>query len=153
MIGVEILYWHWLAIAALLGVVELLTMTLAFLGFALAAAILGGCLYFLPNLSLSTDVQLLAFAVIGLGGYMVIRHFFHQPKQRIISSKVNRRLEQMIGQTVILETPILQGRGHVQIGDSSWLVQGTDLPKGAKVRIVGIDGTTLVVTAFDTVTD
>ena len=35
----------------------------------------------------------------------------------------------------------------VKIGDSIWRVEGPELPKGTRVRVLGVDGTLLKVTA------
>ena len=53
----------------------------------------------------------------------------------------------MIGQSFELVDPIVNGRGSIQIGDSIWRVEGPELPKGARITVVGADGTLLKVTA------
>ena len=60
---------------------------------------------------------------------------------------LNRRAEQFIGQRYTLETAIVGGKGKVRIGDSPWLAEGPDLPAGAEVEVVGVDGTTVKVHA------
>ena len=52
---------------------------------------------------------------------------------------------QHIGQCYDLIDPIVNGRGSVKIGDSIWRVEGPELPKGARVRVLGADGTLLKV--------
>ena len=47
---------------------------------------------------------------------------------------------------VELPDPIVNGRGSVKIGDSIWRVEGPELPKGTRVRVLGADGTLLKVT-------
>jgi hypothetical protein len=46
---------------------------------------------------------------------------------------------------VPLSTPIVAGRGRVQIADAFWDVEGPDLPAGARVRVIGVRGMTLEV--------
>ncbi|MBK5198868.1 MAG: hypothetical protein JJE37_11400, partial [Methyloceanibacter sp.] len=50
-------------------------------------------------------------------------------------------------QTFDLIDPIVNGRGSVKIGDSIWRVEGPELPMGARIRVVGADGTVLKVVA------
>ncbi|MGN6500052.1 MAG: NfeD family protein, partial [Tsuneonella sp.] len=40
---------------------------------------------------------------------------------------------------------LADGEGRVRHGDSEWLARGPDLAPGARVRITGFDGGTLVV--------
>ncbi len=56
---------------------------------------------------------------------------------------LNRRGEHYLGRTVTLEEPIVSGRGRVRIDDGFWTVAGEDLPKGASVRVVAVEGTVL----------
>src|SRR6185437_4596627 len=58
---------------------------------------------------------------------------------------LNERAVQHIGQCYDLIDPIVNGRGSVKIGDSIWRVEGPELPKGARVRVLGADGTLLKV--------
>jgi membrane protein implicated in regulation of membrane protease activity len=44
-----------------------------------------------------------------------------------------------------LDQPISGGEGRVRVGDSFWRVTGADAPAGAAVRVVRLDGATLVV--------
>jgi len=56
---------------------------------------------------------------------------------------LNRRAEQNIGHSFPLATAIVNGRGRVQIADSTWQVEGEDCAKGTMVKVVGVDGATL----------
>jgi inner membrane protein len=46
-----------------------------------------------------------------------------------------------------LDAPIVAGCGRIRVDDSSWRVVGPDTPAGERVRVVRIEGTTLVVEA------
>lgn len=65
------------------------------------------------------------------------------------NERLNRRGEQLLGQRFVLCEAIVHGRGKAKVGDGVWLVAGPDLPLGATVEVVGIDGTTLRVRAVD----
>jgi membrane protein implicated in regulation of membrane protease activity len=58
---------------------------------------------------------------------------------------LNERAVRHIGESHDLIDPIANGRGSVKIGDSIWRVTGPELPSGARVTIVGADGTLLKV--------
>ena len=58
---------------------------------------------------------------------------------------LNERAVQQIGQCYDLVDPIVNGRGSVKIGNSIWRVEGQELPKGTRVRVLGADGTLLKV--------
>ena len=70
--------WHWLALAALLGVGELFTFTSYMLCMALAALITGLTLAALPMLSLAAQGILFAVATLIIAGSWVYytKHFF-----------------------------------------------------------------------------
>ena len=48
---------------------------------------------------------------------------------------LNRRVEGLVGRTATLEEPISEGKGRIRLDDSTWIVQGPDMPAGARVRI------------------
>ena len=62
---------------------------------------------------------------------------------------LNRRAEQFVGRRYVLDTAIVNGRGKVKVGDSPWLAEGPDLPVGAEVEVVAVDGATLKVAAVE----
>ncbi|RBN09874.1 hypothetical protein DRB10_31075, partial [Klebsiella pneumoniae] len=60
---------------------------------------------------------------------------------------LNRRAEQLVGREVVLQQGIVGGQGRVSIDDASWQVSGPELPAGTWVRVVAVQGSTLVVEA------
>jgi membrane protein implicated in regulation of membrane protease activity len=62
--------------------------------------------------------------------------------------RLNRRAEIYLGRTFTLERPIVDGRGRLRVDDTVWLVEGPDLPAGARVQVIGVDNTLLRVTPF-----
>ncbi len=58
---------------------------------------------------------------------------------------LNERGLDYIGRTALVETPLVGGRGRVQLGDTVWAAQGADMPVGATVKITGVNGTVLMV--------
>jgi membrane protein implicated in regulation of membrane protease activity len=60
-------------------------------------------------------------------------------------STLNRRGQQYVGQTIVLDVPIENGQAHVNVADSKWRIKGPDLPAGSIVKVVGVEGIMLVV--------
>ncbi len=55
------------------------------------------------------------------------------------------RGNELVGKVFIVESPIVNGRGRVRVGESNWKVEGPDCEAGASVRVVGADAAILKV--------
>ncbi len=56
--------------------------------------------------------------------------------------------KQLIGRRFVLESPLVNGRGHMRVGDSSWPVSASeDLGAGTHVEVIAIEGITLIIRA------
>ncbi|MET0548584.1 MAG: NfeD family protein [Xanthomonas sp.] len=113
------------------------------MGFAAAAVFLA--VLVLPDLSLLLQVG--AFVVLSFVSIQVYRTWFRNRGRVSDQPLLNRRAEQLIGRVVTLDQPIHGGRGRAKVDDAFWVVGGPDLPAGSAVRIVGVDGMTLLVQA------
>jgi membrane protein implicated in regulation of membrane protease activity len=60
---------------------------------------------------------------------------------------LNRRAERLVGHESMLDEPIVNGSGRLQLGDTVWRVAGPDLPAGQRVRVVAAEGAVLRVEA------
>ena len=58
---------------------------------------------------------------------------------------LNRRGDALVGRAFVLDRPIVAGEGRVRVDDSVWRAVGPDAPAGTAVRVLRIDGATLVV--------
>ena len=58
---------------------------------------------------------------------------------------INARGDSLVGRTIVLDAPILNGRGRVTVGDGSWTVTGPDMVAGSKVRVAAVNGNELSV--------
>ena len=58
---------------------------------------------------------------------------------------LNRRAAQLVGRRLLVAEAIEGGRGKVHAGDTLWPAEGPDTPPGARVRVTGSNGTTLLV--------
>ena len=113
------------------------------LGFA-AAVVFAGVLL-VPGLSLL--VQVGAFIALSFVSIQIYRTRFRGHERPSDQPMLNRRAAQLVGRVVPLERGIVNGRGRVQIADALWDVSGPELPTGAPVRIVGVEGMNLQVEA------
>ena len=58
---------------------------------------------------------------------------------------LNNRGALYIGQIFVVTVAIQDGRGKARVGDSQWIIEGPDTPKGARVKVIGADGAILKV--------
>lgn len=140
----RILFWYWWALAAVLLVLEMMLPGVVFLFLAIGAGTAG--LFLLVMSDLSIELQLLTFAVVSVVAAVGLRKTLR--RLQYIDSKpnsLNARGDALIGRVIVLDGPILNGRGRVSLGDGSWSVTGPDMVKGAKVRVKSVNGTELTV--------
>jgi membrane protein implicated in regulation of membrane protease activity len=140
--------WYWFVIGGVLMFLELAVFGAVLLWFGIAAILTGVVSYFLMSDmgGLAQIWLFLAFAIASLGGIAATRKYIYgKPPQQ----QVNARLQQMVGQRGILDTPILAGRGSMRLGDTVWAVRGPELPAGTVVDIVSFDGETHAVRKAD----
>jgi membrane protein implicated in regulation of membrane protease activity len=110
--------------------------------FAASALIVGGLLLVLP---LPWQLQLVIFAVLGFAAIGLWRKYRPASDTDSDQPALNRRGVHYIGQSYTLAEPLRNGSGKAQIGDSVWLVRGTDLPAGSRVKVIGVEGAVLIV--------
>lgn len=139
----EIDFWMWWILGGVLLVAEL-ALPGAFLLWIGIAAILVGFVDFIWPLSF--HVQLIVFAVFSILSVFLGKRIMHSgSKGKPEYTTLNERGEQYIGGVYVLTKAIEEGKGKAKVGDSEWLVSGPDLPKGTRVKVVGVKGTILKV--------
>ena len=142
-------HYLWWIVALLLIGGEVILPGYFMLWVGIAAAAMGVVLLLAPDMgALAQAVVFALFAFVSCFAYWKLV----RPRLDRIpagNERLNRRGEQLIGQRYVLCEAILNGRGKAKVGDGTWLVTGPDLPLGAAVEVVGIDGTTLRVKAVD----
>ena len=136
--------WYWFALALVLVILEVMLGTSFFLlWIGVSAAAIGVILLVSPGLA--WEFQFLIFAVLSLACLIYWNFHLKHQVNTSDSPNLNRRTQQYIGRVVTLREPIVNGRGKIQIDDSSWRVEGEDLPIGTAVKVVGVDGVVLKV--------
>lgn len=137
-------FWHWLILGFALIALEVVVPGTFLVWPGMAAIVTGMVAYMAPGLPWQGLAVL--FAVLTVLSAIVGRRLYgrlHQPVGD--EPALNRRAEAFVGTTHTLATPILDGQGRLKLGDGTWKVVGPDLPTGARVRIVGVDGIALKV--------
>lgn len=133
----------WLIVAGVLGVAELLTLTLALglLAVAALAAGIGGAA------GLGLPLQLGTFAVVAAAGLglirpIAIRHIKQPPPLR-------SGVAALVGKTAIVIEEVNGHGGRVRIGGEVWTSRAYDedlvIPVGTKVDVLQIEGVTALV--------
>ena len=141
----SISYWHWLALAAILIVVEIMTPTPYLLWPGLAAAAVG-ILSALTG-SLGGDVELLIFAVLAVAITIAGRRLVTPPGTEVVSG-LNRRADQYVGRMASAADAFSNGRGPVVLDDTHWQardVDGANHARGATLEVLGHEGAILKV--------
>lgn len=135
----------WWLLALLLIALEVALPGYFLLWIGIGAGATGVLVWLVPGLSLLG--QAIAFAVLGLLSCAIYAYALRPRLKRddAASLRLNRRGAQMVGQRYVLIEPIVNGRGKARVGDGEWLVNGPDLPLGATVEVLSVEGNTLQV--------
>lgn len=135
-------WWHWWIAAAVLAAVETFIPGAVAIWFAASALAVGALLIVIP---IPWQVQLVLFGVLGFVAIALYRVYARNNPEQSEQPNLNQKGAQYVGRVLKLIEPIDHGSGKVTAGDSVWKVSGPDLPVGASVRVVGIDGVILKV--------
>lgn len=131
-------FWYWWIAAAVLLVIEMLVPATYFLCMSIAAVVVGGVAWVAPA---TWEYQVFSFALLTGVTTIVFKRYFGRHKIATDQPQLNRRGEQYVGRTFTLDMPIVNGVGKVRVDDSTWKIEGDDMPAGTLVQVVGVDGT------------
>jgi len=139
----NIIYWHWLILAVVLIILEMLIPGAYFLWMGVSAIFVGALMYVFPEMVFL--IQILIFSVLSV--ISVIMYRSYRKNNPIVTDEpaLNRRAEQYVGQSFTLKEPIVNGEGKIKVDDSTWKITGADIDAGETVRVIAVDGMTLVV--------
>jgi membrane protein implicated in regulation of membrane protease activity len=133
----------WLVVAAVLGVAEVMTATLAF-GLVAAAALVGAGVGFAGG---NAALQFGAFAIASVAGLGIarpfaMRHIRQPPLLRTGTAA-------LVGRSAYVLDEVTAQGGRVRIGGEEWSARPYDetltIPKGAIVDVLQIEGATALV--------
>lgn len=137
----------WLSLGGLLLAAEMLGGNGYLLWSGVAAVVTGLLVWLLP---FGWEWQGVLFAALTLiAAWLWWRWLSRQVRaQKPVDAALNQRGVQLIGKRYILDTTLVNGRGHVQVGDSSWpVVSEDDLIAGTRIEVIAVEGITLRVKA------
>jgi len=141
--------WNWFVLGFVLLGMEILLPGVFLLWIGIAALIIGAnSLLFWDAPFWVWQVQMLAFLVLSLLAAYFGNKIMTGRGVETDQPLLNRRGEQLIGRTALLDEPIQEGRGRIRLGDTLWRVSGPDLPPGARVRVIAVSDSELVVEAI-----
>lgn len=141
----QVNHWHWLAFGLTLLCVEILGTAGYFLWLGLSALIVGVLLSVLP---LGWQMQWMSFASFSLlTTWLWWRYQRGKDRQDDKTNTLNKRTQQLIGETVIL-TESFPGKGRIRLGDTTWSAESkTPLEVGTRVEVYKVDGINLHIRA------
>lgn len=150
--------WWWFGVSLALFLLEMATMSLFLMWPALAAAIVGGIVVFVPEMGAAVQVAL--FAALSVLLTFVGRSAFNARRADQSSDRpnLNRRGAQLIGRRVTALGAFTNGIGAVQVDDGQWRARldagsTASVAAGAALVVADVDGATLVVTPAATSAD
>ena len=140
--------WSWILLGMVLLGLEILLPGVYLLWSGIAALLVGALSFILGDAGWWTwHVQVLLFLGLSLVFAWFGSRFVRLHDTGSDQPFLNQPGIQLIGRTAVLREPIAEGRGRIQLGDTMWLVQGPDLAAGNRVKVVGVQGSELIVEA------
>lgn len=134
--------WNWMILAAVLLVLEMLAPGIFLMWFGFAAAATGLIVF---RYDIVWQWQLIWFCGLSLAAVLLANRYLRQHPLESDQPLLNKRAAQLVGQSFDLAEPIENGRGSIRVGDTIWRVEGPQLPRGARIKVVGTDGSVLKV--------
>lgn len=134
--------WNWMILAAVLFVLELTAPGIFLMWFGVAAAATALIVF---RYDVAWQWQLIWFCGLSLASVLLAAKYLRKHPLESERPLLNERAAQLIGQSFDLVDPIINGRGSIKAGDTIWRVEGPALPKGARITVVGANGTLLKV--------
>lgn len=138
--------WLWVIIGLALMALEAVVPGVFLVWFG-GAAIATGLIS--VALGLSVTAQFLVFGLCAAASILIGWKYGRYATGESDRPNLNIRGQRYMGRVFQLDEAIVDGRGRLRVGDTTWRVEGPDIAKGESVKVVGIRGTTLQVEAVD----
>ncbi len=135
--------WLWAILGLLLIGGEMLAPGVFLIWLGLAALLTGAMV---GILGFGWQAACIVFAILAAGcvaaGRLLTRRRSEEPDA---ATGLNDRGRQLIGKVFRLDATMTGGEGRIRVGDSSWRVMGPELLAGTEIKVVRVEGSTLVV--------
>ncbi|KQT52122.1 MULTISPECIES: NfeD family protein [unclassified Aureimonas] len=139
--------YGWWILGLVFLILEIVAPGVYFLFLGIAAIVVGTNVVLLGSAGwFGWEQQIVAFIVVSAVAVLIGR-LWYGSRDEAASPTLKTGTERLVGRVATVREPIAAGRGRVAIDDSWWTAEGPDLPEGARVRIVGANGSTLIVEA------
>lgn len=137
----QIQFWYWLIAGVIMIILEMVIPAAYFLWMGISAFIVGLLLYVMPTMPLL--IQVIIFGVISVVTLVAYKRYKKANPNVTDQPNLNRRGQQYVGRSFVLDEPITNGFGKIKVDDSTWKIKGVDMPAGAKIRVMSVEGTIL----------
>lgn len=131
--------YHWLSFSFLILLFEIIGVGGFMLGFSLAGLIV---FFTMLGFDLTWQVQYSIFGVLSV--IFSVAWYLYQSKKDNADEKttsLNKKENQLIGTKLTLTDDIINGKGRVKLGDSTWAAYADeDLKAGEKVEVTAVNG-------------
>ena len=134
-------YWYWAVLGGVFAVIEVAVPAMVCIWLAAAALGVAAISWRYPGLA--WEHQALIFAALAVASVALGRTAVGRTKASESERRLNRRAETYVGRMFTLDGAIVDGRGRLRVDDTVWLVAGSDLPAGTRVRVTGTENTLL----------
>lgn len=135
--------YGWWILGLLLLVLEVVLPGVYLLFFGIAALVVGMNVLLIGGAWFGWQQQVVAFVVLSAVAVFLGRKWYGAKAETAASGMLNKPTQRLIGREAVLSEDLVGGRGRVGLEDSWWSVEGPDLPKGTRVRVVGAEGSVL----------
>jgi inner membrane protein len=139
----QLIFWHWLILGVVLIALEILLPGYVVMWIGMAALLTGGILFLVPGMP--WEYQFLVFAILSAACLFFGRKYIGNKEAPSDHPGLNKRGSNYVGRSYVLIDSIRDGVGNLIIDDTTWRVSGDDMPKGTNVKVIRMDGSTLVV--------
>lgn len=133
----------WLIAAVVLAGVELIGPGVFLIFLAIGALVTAGITAAVPGVPLA--LQFGSFALWSAVSIGIGRRWYRQFPVPSDDPLLNDRAARLVGEVVTVTQAIADGTGRVRLGDSEWIATGPDAPVAARLHVVAVRGSTLVV--------
>ncbi|WP_338570691.1 NfeD family protein [Erwinia billingiae] len=134
-------WWLWLSVGGVLLAAEMLGASGYLLWSGVAALLVSLLVWLVP---LPWEWQGVSFALLTVLSALWWYRWLKGKDRQQPPSSLNQRGIQLIGRELTLDETLVDGVGHVRIGDSGWRVQAAEnFPAGTPVTVVAVEGVTL----------
>lgn len=134
--------WGWIALGVALAIAEIIAPGYFLIWLAAAALVTGLVAAAMP---IGVTAEVLLFVVLSALALAAAKRWFARHPGESADPMLNDRGGQLVGQSAVVTHVIEGGTGRVRHGDTEWLARGPDSPPGTRMRIIGSEGTVLVV--------